>query len=96
MNLWEKADGKESMGWITMAVSESDGVFHFEYAGELGDDEFSNTCWHGDEERLYSLLGSILSTIHNRVLAGYDSIARVPSWKTMTICISIRWETWTW
>ena len=46
MSLWQKVDGEESSGWITVAVSESDGEFDFEYAGELGDYEFSNTCSH--------------------------------------------------
>ena len=66
MSLWQKVDGEESSGWITVAVSESDGEFDFEYAGELGDYEFSNTCSHPDEEGLHRLLSECIQ--HNTQL----------------------------
>lgn len=40
---WQKVDGEESTGWITVKVSETDGEYTVDYHGALGDEEYSNT-----------------------------------------------------
>lgn len=39
---WQKVDGEESSGWITVDVSQGDGEYTVEYHGVLGDSEYTN------------------------------------------------------
>lgn len=45
VDLWQKVDGEETSGWISVALSqgEDEGSYTVEYEGVFGDDEFSET-----------------------------------------------------